>query len=70
MANALSETLIALAALAVGVLLGLFARRPWARPAPPVPRTATPLERSNHRELLNAADDLEYALNTVRTSAR
>jgi hypothetical protein len=62
----MSEILIALAALAIGVLLGLFLRRPRARPTLPAPRSATPLERSNHRELLNAADDLEYALNTVR----
>jgi hypothetical protein len=62
----MSEILIALAALAIGVLIGLFSRRPRARPAPPAPSSATSLERSNHRELLNAADDLEYALNTVR----
>jgi hypothetical protein len=61
----MSEILIALAALAVGVLLGLLLRRPRAT-RDQAPRSATPLERSNHRELLNAADDLEYALNTIR----
>ncbi|HWO64779.1 MAG TPA: hypothetical protein VNO31_32550 [Umezawaea sp.] len=60
----MSEILIALAALAAGVLLGLFLRRPRPRSTPPAPRS--PLSRSTHRELLNAADDLEYALNTVR----
>ncbi|MCS7482396.1 hypothetical protein ACFFQW_20020 [Umezawaea endophytica] len=59
----MSEMLIALAALAAGVLLGLFLRRPRPRstplPGPPRPRSA-------HRELLNAADDLGYALDTIR----
>lgn len=59
----MSEILIALAALATGVLFGLFLRRPRARSAPPSPRPA--LSRSTHRELLNAADDLEYALTTI-----
>ncbi|MET1071199.1 MAG: hypothetical protein ABWY11_00990 [Umezawaea sp.] len=62
----MSEILIALAALAVGVLFGLFLRRPRPRSATSAPRSVVPLERSLHRELLNAADDLEYALNTVR----
>jgi hypothetical protein len=60
----MSEMLIALAALAVGVLFGLFLRRPRSRSTAQAPRP--PLPRSTHRELLNAADDLEYALNTVR----
>ena len=60
----MSEILIALAALAAGVLFGLFLRRPRPRSTTPVPRP--PLSCSTHRELLNAADDLEYALNTVR----
>jgi hypothetical protein len=62
----MSEILIGTAALAIGVLLGLFLRRPRARSAPPAPRSVNSLERTAHRELLNAADDLEYALNTVR----
>ncbi len=62
----MSEILIALSALAVGVLFGLFLRGPRPRSAPAAPRSSTPLQRSAHRELLNAADDLEYALNTIR----
>jgi hypothetical protein len=62
----MSEIWIALAALAIGVVLGLFARRPRSRSqvTTGTPRTTTP--RAQLRELLNAADDLEYALNTVR----
>jgi len=65
----MSEIVIASAALVLGVLLGLFLRRPGARSAPPAPRSADSLERTAHRELLNAADDLEYALNTIRNFA-
>jgi hypothetical protein len=52
----MSEILIALAALAAGVVLGLVVRSSARRPAPPP---------SDARELLHAADDLEYGLNTV-----
>ncbi|TQM82451.1 hypothetical protein FHX81_4856 [Saccharothrix saharensis] len=51
----MSEILIALAALATGVALGLVARS--SRRHVPV--------RADERELLHAADDLEYGLNTV-----
>lgn len=52
----MSELLIALAALATGVALGLAVRSSGRRslPAP-----------AGRRELLHAADDLEYGLNTV-----
>ncbi|MFI9007167.1 hypothetical protein ACIGNX_08060 [Actinosynnema sp. NPDC053489] len=53
----MSEILIALAALAAGVGLGLAVRSPGRRTAPPPAADA--------RELLHAADDLEYGLNTV-----
>ena len=60
----MSEIWIALAALAIGVVLGLFARRPRSHSNA---KTGTPsTTRTQLRELLNAADDLEYALNTVR----
>ena len=59
----MSEILIALAALAIGVLFGLFLRRPRARSTR---SRANSLDRTAHSELLNAADDLEYALNTIR----
>lgn len=55
----MSEIWIALAALAVGVLLGLVIRRN------PVRGRAQPATRDHVREVLNAADDLEYALTTV-----
>jgi len=65
----MSDIWIALAALAIGVLLGLFARRSGARSAAPARSTPPPptrAERTQLRELLNATDDLEYALDTVR----
>ncbi|MFD0199237.1 MULTISPECIES: hypothetical protein [Saccharothrix] len=53
----MSEILIALAALATGVALGLVVRYSVRRDdAPPL---------DDARELLHAADDLEYGLNTV-----
>ncbi|MFJ6670998.1 hypothetical protein ACIQMJ_07800 [Actinosynnema sp. NPDC091369] len=52
----MSEILIALAALATGVALGLVVRSSGRRAEPP---------RADSRELLHAADDLEYGLNTV-----
>ncbi|MEU5694241.1 hypothetical protein [Actinosynnema sp. NPDC020468] len=58
----MSEFVIALVGLVVGVLLGGWARgrrRSTPDPAPPSP------ERRRLRELLTAADDLEYGLNTV-----
>lgn len=69
----MSDIWIALAALAIGVLLGLFARRSGVRSASatrstpdPIPQPPTKAERTRLRELLNATDDLEYALDTVR----
>lgn len=56
----MSEIWIAPAALALGVVLGLVIRhKPTRKPRPD--RAA----RDRVREVLNAADDLEYALNTV-----
>ncbi|MCE7000135.1 hypothetical protein LZG04_35770 [Saccharothrix sp. S26] len=52
----MSEILIGLAALAAGVVLGLVVRSSGRR-RPPV--------LADRRELLHAADDLEYGLNTV-----
>ncbi|KOX33780.1 hypothetical protein ADK67_05435 [Saccharothrix sp. NRRL B-16348] len=52
----MSEILIALAALATGVALGLVVRSAGRRRTPRV---------ADARELLHAADDLEYGLNTV-----
>ena len=52
----MSEILIALAALATGVALGLVVRSSGRRRPPVLPA---------RRELLHAADDLEYGLNTV-----
>ncbi|MFT7836370.1 hypothetical protein Q5530_09485 [Saccharothrix sp. BKS2] len=52
----MSEILIALAALALGVVVGLLLRRAGrGRPCGP----------ADARELLDAADDLEYGLNAV-----
>lgn len=67
----MSDIWIALAALAIGVLLGVFVRRTGVRSAAttrpvPVPQLPTRAERTQLRELLNATDDLEYALDTVR----
>ncbi|XVV03349.1 hypothetical protein ACQPW3_39480 [Actinosynnema sp. CA-248983] len=55
----MSEIWVALAALAVGVALGLVLRRN------PVRRRTRPAARDHVREVLNAADDLEYGLHTV-----
>ncbi|MBB5954805.1 hypothetical protein FHS29_001375 [Saccharothrix tamanrassetensis] len=59
----MNEIWIVLAALAVGVVLGAFV------PVPGLVRTSRKPEaahdRNRLRELLNAADDLEYGLNTV-----
>ncbi|QQQ76005.1 hypothetical protein IOD16_33955 [Saccharothrix sp. 6-C] len=52
----MSEILVALAALTTGVALGLVVRSAGRRRAPLV---------ADARELLHAADDLEYGLNTV-----
>lgn len=53
----MTELLIGLAALALGVAVGLVVRRT---------RTGRPADRpKDARELLNAADDLEYGLNAV-----
>lgn len=66
----MSEIWIALAALAIGILVGLFTR--WSMPRssnpsaqPPISEPSNRVERTQLRELLNAADDLEYALNTI-----
>ncbi|WP_367134761.1 hypothetical protein [Saccharothrix sp. HUAS TT1] len=55
----MSEILIALAALATGVALGLVVRSSGRRRSPDRARPA------DARELRLAADDLEYGLNTV-----
>ncbi|MFI9813225.1 hypothetical protein [Saccharothrix variisporea] len=57
----MSEIWIALAALALGVVLGLVIRHKPARRRP----RPDPAARNHVREVLNAADDLEYGLNTV-----
>ncbi|QFZ23519.1 hypothetical protein [Saccharothrix syringae] len=51
----MSELLIGLAALGLGVVVGLVVRHTGRAPARP----------DDARELLNAADDLEYGLNAV-----
>ncbi|WP_033436676.1 hypothetical protein [Saccharothrix sp. NRRL B-16314] len=55
----MSEILIAVTALATGVALGLVVRFTGRR------RSSGQARRTNARELLYAADDLEYGLNTV-----
>ncbi|WP_447004550.1 hypothetical protein ACRAKI_33965 [Saccharothrix isguenensis] len=55
----MSEILIAVTALAAGVALGLVVRFTGRR------RSSTRTRRTTARELLHAADDLEYGLNTV-----
>ncbi|ONI82526.1 hypothetical protein ALI22I_41490 [Saccharothrix sp. ALI-22-I] len=55
----MSEILIAVTALATGIVLGLVVRFSGRRRSPDHAR------RTDARELLRAADDLEYGLNTV-----
>ncbi len=62
----MSEIWIVLSALAVGVVLGAVVRVPGLRQLNRTSRKPAPAaDRNRLRELLNAADDLEYGLNTV-----
>lgn len=58
----MSEIWVPLAALAIGVVLGLVVRFTGIRRSPE-PSPSPPRDRL--RDLLHAADDLEYGLNTV-----
>ncbi|WP_433265900.1 hypothetical protein ACQPZF_39315 [Actinosynnema sp. CS-041913] len=61
----MSDFWIVLAALVVGVVLGAVVRVRRAAWAPASRQTPDVQQRNRLRELLNAADDLEYGLNAV-----